>query len=95
MGIHTGWEDWEDKRHCISRNDKGQFVKGNFHLPKEWRENVVKGLTGRRKSKETRTKISNSLKGIKLSNNRKKNISIGTKRGMQKWSENRLKENNM
>jgi len=74
------WEIWNNKRKIIHRNSKGQFVKGNFHMPEEWIN------FGHKVSKETRKKISASLKGISLTEKRKKNISIGTIKGMKDFS---------
>ena len=84
--MKNGWEDWKDKRRWIKRNNRGQFMKGNFHTNKKHRRNISLAQKGRIVLEETKIKISNKLKGLKFSKKRKRNISIGTKKANYKWA---------
>ena len=75
------WETWSNsskKRICVSRNEKGQFIVGNFHFPKNWLTKNPK------KSLETRNKISDKLSGIPLNEERKNNIKKATIKAMKR-----------
>jgi len=82
--MKDGWEDWKDKRRWIKRDNKGRFLKGNFHTSEKHRKAVSEGNKGRILSKETKRKISNSLKGLKFSKKRRENISKATKEAMKR-----------
>jgi hypothetical protein len=55
-------------------------MEGNFSAPLEWRN------FGREHSIETRNKISDTLKGQPFTEERKRNISKGTKKVNYKWA---------
>jgi len=92
------WENWKLKREIVHRNKDGTFAKGNLHLSLKWRKNLSKNHLGfKRRSfythivtKETRMKISKSMKGKKnslghkQSKEHKKKISIANKNSWRK-----------
>jgi len=61
------YEWWNVGKRMVKRNEKGRFVKGHRHLPKQWIDNNRKARIGMKFTKERKQHINEALKGKKKS----------------------------
>jgi len=82
------WEIWFTKKEIVHRNKDGTFAKGNLHMPRKWRENMLqlrsekhkrnmsKAHLGSKHSEEVKRKIAKARLGCKHTEKSKRKMSI-------------------